>query len=37
VHVFSFAGEPTDPFERVDMLGLILIEGVEPAETPHHA
>ena len=28
--LFSFAGEPTDPFERVEMIGLLLIESLEP-------
>lgn len=30
--VFSFAGEPTDPYERSEMVGLLLIERIEPIE-----
>lgn len=32
VNVFSFSGEPTDPYERMDMVSLILIESIEPLE-----
>lgn len=28
--LFTFTGEPTDPSERVEMIGLLLIESVEP-------
>jgi len=37
VNVYTFAGEPTDPFERMDMLSLILIESIEPLEATHPA
>ncbi len=30
VHIFSFVGEPADPYERVEMIGLLLIESLEP-------
>ena len=33
VNVYSFAGEPTDPYERVEMVSLLLIERIEPIET----
>ena len=37
VNVYTFAGEPTDPFERLEMLALILIESIEPLEAAHPA
>ncbi len=27
--LFKFAGEPSDPYERVDMISLALIESIE--------
>jgi hypothetical protein len=33
----SNAGEPEDPYERVEMVGLILIERIEPLEAPARA
>jgi hypothetical protein len=30
VHVYSFAGEPMDPYEKVEMVSLLLIERIEP-------
>ncbi len=36
-NVYTFAGEPTDPFERMEMISLVLIEGVKPIEAPHPA
>ncbi len=35
VNVYTFAGEPTDPYERMEMLALVLIESIEPMEVPH--
>ena len=32
LHVYTFIGEPTDPYERVDMISLVLIESVEAIE-----
>jgi hypothetical protein len=32
MHVFSFAGPPADPYERVEMVSLLLIEAIEPLE-----
>jgi hypothetical protein len=37
IHIFTFAGEPTDPYERVEMVSLLLIESIEPMETPRAA
>jgi hypothetical protein len=37
MHVYSYEGEPTDPYERVDMVSLLLIESIEPLETSHKA
>lgn len=34
VNVYSFAGEPSDPYERMEMVSLQLIERIEPLETP---
>jgi hypothetical protein len=36
LNVYSFVGEPADPFERVEMLSLLLLERLEPldATTP---
>lgn len=30
VNVYTFAGEPSDPFERMEMVSLILIASIEP-------
>jgi hypothetical protein len=35
--VFSFDGEPPDVFEKMEMVGLVLVEQIEPLETPAHA
>jgi hypothetical protein len=37
VNVYTFAGEPADPYEKMEMISLVLIESVEPLETHHHA
>jgi hypothetical protein len=34
MNVFSFAGEPSDPYERMEMVSLLLVERVEPLKTP---
>jgi hypothetical protein len=34
VNLYSYAGEPADPYERMEMLGLVLIERIEPIERP---
>ncbi len=34
VTLFTFVGDPIDPFERMEMLSRILIESVEPIDTP---
>ena len=36
-NVYSFAGEPADPYERMEMISLVLIESVEPIEAAHVA
>jgi hypothetical protein len=35
--VFSFAGEPQDLIEKMEMVGLVLVERIEPLEAPAHA
>ncbi len=35
--VFWFAGDPQDLVEKMEMVGLILVEHIEPIETPAHA
>jgi len=35
--IFSFAGEPQDPIEKMEMVGLVLVERIEPIEAPAHA
>ena len=32
VNVYAFAGEPSDPYQRMDMVSLALIESIEPVE-----
>ncbi len=34
VNVFTFAGEPADPYERMEMVGLLLIGRLAPIEAP---
>ena len=34
MHIFSFVGEPSDPYERVEMVSLLLIERIEPVDAP---
>jgi hypothetical protein len=33
MHVYSFEGEPSDPYERVEMVSLLLIERIESLES----
>jgi hypothetical protein len=33
MHVYSFTGEPSDPYERVEMVSLLLVERIEPLAT----
>ena len=37
MHIYTFAGGPTEPFDRVEMVSLVLIESVEPAPSPSAA
>jgi hypothetical protein len=37
VNVYTFTGEPTDPYERMEMLSLVLIESIQPLEATHPA
>ena len=37
VNVYSFVGEPSDPYEKMEMVSLLPIESVEPIETAHSA
>ena len=37
INVYSFVGEPTDPYERLEMVSLVLIETVEPIEAARPA
>ncbi len=32
LNVYTFAGEPADPYERMEMIGLVLIESIAPIE-----
>ena len=34
-NVFSFVGEPADPYEKMEMVSLAAIESVESIETGH--
>jgi hypothetical protein len=35
--LFSFEGEPPDVFEKMEIVGLVLVERIEPLGTPAHA
>jgi hypothetical protein len=37
VNIFTFAGAPADPYERMEMVSLVQIESIEPLEAPHPA
>ncbi len=32
MNVYTFTGEPADPFERLEMVSMLLIERIEPME-----
>lgn len=32
--IFTVIGEPTEPYDRAEMIGLILIESIAPIEAP---
>lgn len=32
MHVFSFSGEPADPYERVELVSPLLVETIEAIE-----
>jgi hypothetical protein len=34
VNVYSFEGEPSDPYERMKMVSLLVVERIEPLERP---
>ncbi len=34
INVFWYAGDPQDPYERMEMVSLLLIERIEPLEIP---
>jgi hypothetical protein len=34
INRYRYAGEPEDPYERMEMVGLLLIERIEPIEAP---
>jgi hypothetical protein len=33
-NIYSYADKPEDPYERMEMVGLVLIERIEPIESP---
>jgi hypothetical protein len=37
VNIYTFSGEPTDPYERMEMVSLILVESIEALEVPRTA
>jgi hypothetical protein len=37
VNIYSFSGEPMDPYERMEMVSLALIESIEALEASQHA
>ncbi len=37
VNIYTFAGEPADPYEHMEMVSLVLIESIEALEAPHAA
>ncbi len=37
VNIFTFAGDPADPYERMETISLVLIESIEPISTPFAA
>jgi hypothetical protein len=37
INIFSFAGEPADPHEKMEMVSLLLVERIEPLGAPSPA
>ena len=37
INIFSFAGEPVDPHEKMEMVSLLLVERIEALEAPASA
>jgi hypothetical protein len=37
LNIYTYTGEPTDPYERMEMVSLLLIESIEPLEASHPA
>jgi hypothetical protein len=37
MYIFSFRGDPIEPHEHTEMVGLLLIERIEPIEAPVQA
>jgi hypothetical protein len=37
INIFTFTGEPADPFEKMEMVSLLLVERIEPLEAPASA
>ena len=37
VTIFSFVGAPSDPYERMELVSLLLIESLEPVEASRSA
>ena len=33
VHIYTYLGEPADPYERMQMVSLVLVESIEPIES----
>jgi hypothetical protein len=34
MNIFSYSGEPADPYEHMEMVSIVLVERVEPFLTP---
>ncbi len=37
MYIFSFTGEPEDPFDKMELVGLVLVERIAPLEATAHA
>ena len=37
VHIYTFANDPPDVYERMEMISLALVESIEPLETRQRA
>jgi hypothetical protein len=37
LNIYTFGAGPTEPFDRVEMVSLVLVERVEPASSPSAA